>query len=323
LKKKVMVQLTRARCPGHITGFFEIVRRDDAQHTGSRGAGVCISKGVETNVTAIKNPKKKENKCIIKINGEVSTAPVTQSVVNQFLSLLKDTYSLNIEHFLEVPIGAGFGASGAGALSTAVALNTEFGLHLSRNRVATMAHIAEVENKTGLGDVIAQTFGGIEIRIEPGAPGIGRVDRILSVEGSIKPDDLMVLCVNRGPIETKAILSNAMQAERINLAGKNMVEELVKHATIEQLLRLSRKFMEESGLASEKLKELLVYIDDLTKNGLPASVQALGKSVFAFVERAKSAELLDEIKAYSPDLNAFTCDVDYRGPRLVEVPDEA
>jgi pantoate kinase len=315
--------LTRARCPGHITGFFEIVKKADARHTGSRGAGVCISKGVETSVTAIKNSKEKENECVIKINGEVSPAPVTQSVVNQYCSLLEDTYSLTIEHFLEVPIGAGFGASGAGALSTAVALNTELGLHLSRNKVATIAHIAEVENKTGLGDVIAQTFGGIEIRLEPGAPGIGRVDRIISVEGSIKPDNLVLLCVNRGPIETKAILSNAAQAERINLAGKNKVEELVKQATIEQLLRLSRKFMEESGLASEKLKDLLAYIDDLTRNGLPASVQALGKSVFAFVERTKSAELLNEIKAYSPDLTAFTCEVDYRGPRLVEVPNEA
>ena len=319
----MVCQLTRARCPGHVTGFFEIVRRDDAQHTGSRGAGVCISKGVETNVMTIKNPKKKERECIIKINGEVSTAPVTRSVVNQYFSLLEDTYSVTIEHFLEVPIGAGFGASGAGALSTAVALNTEFGLHLSRNKVATIAHIAEVENKTGLGDVIAQTFGGIEIRIEPGAPGIGRVDRIISAEGSIKPDNLVVLCVNRGPIETKAILSNAMQAERINRAGRNMVEELVKRATIEQFLRLSRKFMEESGLTSEKLKELLVYIDDLTGNRLPASVQALGKSVFAFVERGRSAEFLDKIRAYSPDLNAFTCEVDYQGPRLVEVPNEA
>ncbi|MDD1778011.1 MAG: GHMP kinase [Candidatus Helarchaeota archaeon] len=318
-----MSQLTRARCPGHITGFFEIVKKADARHTGSRGAGVCISKGVETSVTAIKNPIKKENECVIKINGELSTAPVTRSVVNQFFSLLKDTYSLTVEHFLEVPIGAGFGASGAGALSTAVALNTEFGLHFPRNKVATIAHIAEVENKTGLGDVIAQTFGGIEIRIEPGAPGIGRIDRIISADGPIKPNNFVVLCVSRGPIETKAILSNAMQAERINLAGKNMVEELLKHATVEQLLRLSRKFMEESGLASEKVKELLVYIDDLTKNGLPASVQALGKSVFAFVERVKSTELLDEVRAYSPDLNAFICDVDYQGPRLVEVPNEA
>jgi len=80
--------------------------------------------------------------------------------------------------------------------------------------------------------------------------------------------------------------------------------------------------MEESGLASERLKELLAYTDDLIGNGLPASVQALGKSVFAFVKRSKSAGLLDEIKAYSPDLTAFTCDVDYRGPRLVEVPNE-
>ena len=76
------------------------------------------------------------------------------------------------------------------------------------------------------------------------------------------------------------------------------------------------------------MREVLLWVwvfaaNKETKNGLPASVQALGKSVFAFVERVKSAELLDEVRAYSPDLNAFTCDVDYQGPSLVEVPNDA
>jgi pantoate kinase len=242
--------------------------------------------------------------------------------VDQFLPLLKKSYVIEIDHESEVPMESGFGASGAGALSTALALNTEFGLHMSRNKVATIAHIAEVENKTGLGDVIAQTFGGIEIRLEPGAPGIGRIDRVISAEGLLKADDLTVLCIGIGPIATKAILSNPVQAERINLAGKEKVEELVKHATIENFLRLSRKFMEESGLASEKLKDLLSYVDDLNRNGLPASVQALGKSLFTFVERAKSKELVDEIKGYSKDLMVFTSEIDYRGPKIVEALNE-
>jgi len=318
-----MVCMTRAKCPGHVTGFFEICRRKDAQHTGSRGAGVCIDRGVETKVSSTKIEGKKNSKCSVKINGEVSSAPVTQSVVNQYLSLVKDSYSLIIEHYLEVPMGAGFGVSGAGAFSTAVALNKEFGLHMSRNKVATIAHIAEVENKTGLGDVIAQTFGGIEIRIEPGAPGIGRIDRIISADGKIEAGNLELLCVSVGPIETKAILSNPLQVDRINRAGKEKVEELVKHATIENFLRLSREFMEEAGLASESLKDLLAYVNDLNRNGLPASVQALGKSLFTFVERTKSAELVDEIKTYSNDLTAFTCEIDYQGPRLLEVGDEA
>ena len=313
-----MVRVARAKCPGHISGFFEICRRSDAQHTGSRGAGVCIDKGVETNVAATRVSGKGKSRCVIKINGVEATAPVTQSVVNQYLSLVKDSHSLMIEHNLEVPMGAGFGVSGAGALSTAVALNKEFGLHMSRNKVATIAHIAEVENKTGLGDVIAQTFGGIAIRLEPGAPGIGRIDRIISADGMIEAGNLDILCVSLGSIETKTILSDPIQAERINRAGKDKVEELIKHATIENFLRLSREFMEETGLISERLRDLLIYIDDLNRDGLPTSVQALGKSLYTFVERAKSAELLDEIKTYSQDLTAFTCEVDYQGPRLLE-----
>ncbi len=311
--------MTRARCPGHISGFFEICRKRDAQHTGSRGAGVCINRGV---VTSLKVKESNQTQINIKINGKLNPAPVTRSVVDQFLPLLKKPYLIEIGHESEVPIESGFGASGAGALSTALALNTEFGLQMSRNKVATIAHIAEVENNTGLGDVIAQTFGGIEIRLEPGAPGIGRIDRVISAEGLFKTDDLKVLCIGIGPIETKAILSNPVQAERINRAGKEKVEELVKYATIENFLRLSRKFMEESGLASEKLKDLLSYVDDLNRNGLPASVQALGKSLFTFVESAKSDELVDEIKGYSKDVMVFTSEIDYRGPIIVEALNE-
>ncbi len=299
--------VTRVMCPGHITGFFEICRSEDARYTGSRGAGVCISKGVKTSVF-VKESIQPEIE--IKINGESQSAPVTRSVVDQFLKFVQNTLSINVIHEIEVPMGSGFGASGAGALSTAMALNQELDLNMTRNGVATIAHIAEVENATGLGDVIAQTYGGAEIRLEPGAPGIGKVDQF------ILDPMLQIICMSLGPLETKTIITDPLHEASINQAGNKLISKLLKKASIENFLVLSRKFMEESQLASEKLKELLNYVTDLLP--LPASMVMLGESLFTFVEKTKSIEICDEIEAYSPKLNVFICDVDYRGPRIIE-----
>lgn len=297
----------RTKCPGHITGFFEICKKEDARHTGSRGAGVCIDRGVETKLAVSESD---DIKIDIKINGEKSSAPVTLSVVNHFLKLINGTHSFVIKHEVEVPISAGFGASGAGALSTAFALNSELKLNLTRNAVATIAHVAEVENQTGLGDVIAQIHGGVEIRLEPGAPGIGSIDNIIV-------DPLFqVVCVSAGELETRSIISDPVHQERINRAGNRLVAELLQNATIENFLRLSRKFTEESGLLSEDLRDLLTYIEDLYS--FPTSMVMLGKSLFTFAKKPKSNEMEDDIQAYSPKLNVFTCDIDYMGPRIIE-----
>jgi len=77
-------------------------------------------------------------------------------------------FEIIIKHSINVPIGAGFGTSGAAALSLALALNEVFDLGMSKIEAAQLAHIAEVECKTGLGTVAAETFGGLEIRVKPG-----------------------------------------------------------------------------------------------------------------------------------------------------------
>ena len=41
----------RAFCPGHVTAFFEICDHEEPVKRGSRGAGFCISKGVQTETT--------------------------------------------------------------------------------------------------------------------------------------------------------------------------------------------------------------------------------------------------------------------------------
>ena len=85
--------MMRAKCLGHITGFFEICSRKDAQDAGSRGVWVCIGKGVENRISVTEIFREDERKCIIKINGEVTATPVTQSVVNQYIDDWKSLFA--------------------------------------------------------------------------------------------------------------------------------------------------------------------------------------------------------------------------------------
>ena len=107
-----------------------------------------------------------------------------------------------VTHKSSLPSGVGFGASGAGALGTALALGHLLDSSMSETTAATYAHCAEVENYTGLGDVIAQTLGGIEIRKHPGAPGVGKVLNIPMDESQT------VVLAGAPGLKTRDVLTN-------------------------------------------------------------------------------------------------------------------
>ena len=175
-----------------------------------------------------------------------------------------------------MPFGAGFGASGAGALGCAYALNSHFDLGLTANQAAAVAHEAEVTNRTGLGDVIAQNTGGLVVRLQPGAPGIGRIDRI-----PVPP--LPISYVVRGPISTSEVLSDEKVMKAVNMAGEAALKELLKRPTFTNFMQLSRRFTVQSGLASDWA---LQAIEAVEAAGGMASMIMLGDAVFAFGGRA-------------------------------------
>jgi pantoate kinase len=183
---------------------------------------------------------------------------------------------------LEMPFGAGFGASGAGALGCAYALNSLFDLGLTANQAAAIAHEAEVMNRTGLGDVIAQNAGGLVVRLHPGAPGTGRIDRI-----PVPP--LPISYVVRGPISTKQVLSDEKLMAAVNAAGEAALKELLKRPTFANFLQLSRRFTMHSGLASDWA---LQAIEAVEAAGGMAGMIMLGDAVFAFGGAGAGAEAL-------------------------------
>jgi pantoate kinase len=251
--------------PSHITGFFAAHRKEDPLHSGSVGCGLCLCLGATTIVQSAPEIEETE----ILLNGVSSDAPVSRFVADK---LSRGAEPVRIETELDMPFGAGFGASGAGSLSAAYALNSFLDLGLTANQAAAVAHEAEVTFRTGLGDVIAQNSGGLVVRLYPGAPGTGMIDRI-----PVSP--LPISYVVNGSISTKEILSDARVMKAVNAAGEDALKNLLKRPTFANFMYQSHRFTVQSGLASDWALEA---IDAVEAAGGQASMIMLGDAVFAW-----------------------------------------
>jgi pantoate kinase len=295
--------------PGHITGIFRIHDQpEDSLKKGSWGAGVSIARGVTTRVH-IKTAS--ENSFIIRINGKTAKyARVSEHVVNTFLSHTKKNHKIIVDHDVEVPVGSGFGSSGAGALSLSLALNEAFGLDFSRTEAAQVAHIAEVECKTGLGTVIAEASGGLEIRTEPGGPGVGEVRNIPVGE------DYVVVCVSLGPVSTREVLADEEFRQLINEFGRRLLDQLIAEPKPHVFMNLSREFAEGVGLISPRIRKVLRETDS---EGLTCSMAMLGESVFSLVRRDELEELLKIFRKHAASEDSIiVSDIDFQGARLLD-----
>jgi pantoate kinase len=294
--------------PAHITGFFQIFDRPkNPLFRGSRGAGVSLAKGAKTAVRAMKSAKKSVE---IRINGRpAKTAEVSKSVADAFLSLVGAKCQLFIEHEIDVPIGCGLGSSGAGALSLALALNEALGLSLSRIEAAQIAHVAEVKHRTGLGTVIGETFGGMEIRVKPGAPGIGEVKPV-TVDGNH-----VVACLPLGPLSTKKALSDPKLYRLINRHGGKLVDELVTEPRVGKFLKLSRSFAESTSLTSERVRKILADADG---EGFVCSMAIFGETVFSVVRQDEAEDLLRIFRRHKqPQYGVINAQIDFKGARIL------
>lgn len=268
--------------PSHITGFFEIVNeRSERLSNGSRGAGICLSKGVKTYVK-IKKSSCPELK--VSLNGKtLKSTWFTKNVINSFFPKNFRNYSIFINYDVQVPIGSGFGTSGASALSLSLALNEALGMGLSKIEVANIAHEVEIKCKTGLGTVIAETYGGFEVRVKAGAPGIGEIKQI-PIE-----DDYLITCLSIGPIPTKAMLSDSSLCNRINEVGKGFVDRLMLNPSPENFMILSREFSDSLNIYTSRVKKVLKKVDDY---GFKCSMAMIGETIFSITKTKEADELV-------------------------------
>jgi len=285
--------MAEAFSPGHITGFFEVCDHRNILRKGSRGAGLCLSRGVRSEVEA--TPARRPGV-------EVHTVPrvpaplVVELAVRALLGNRR--YHVRVDSRIELPVGQGFGMSAAGALSAALA--TASCLRKRRAEAYYAAHSAEILSMGGLGDVAALSRGGVTMRTRAGVPPFGRVERIPG-EGEV------VLCCVGRPLRTKTVLQDPALVARLSREGAAALESLQRRPTLRRLMAISREFAERSGLLTKPVEVALQVADRFGA----ASVAMLGHSVFAFGETAQLQAAL------RPFGQVEVCEIDLEGPRLL------
>ncbi len=281
--------------PSHITGFFEIINHPNPLIKGSRGAGVVLDQGVLTMVDVCEG----NGEIIIKTNGKTSdhNSPLESSVTYKTMDLLKNQFSeeiewnnlkISIDHEINVPIESGFGASAGFALGTSIGLSKLLKLPLTFNQAAAVAHNAEVDLKTGLGDVMGSLVGGFPIRIEPGAPGQGKADKLLDGPDDPVNDDegLFVISKSLGTIETASVLTDPDMARKLSIIARELLQKLLIKPQVTHFMDLSLEFAQKTGLIDPEVMEIVDVLKDET---LGASMAMLGKTAFAISDTPDSS----------------------------------
>lgn len=277
--------------PSHITGFFEIVHNENPLMRGSRGAGLALDTGVTTTVEILHGDTDNDFEVSVKINKEEDAK--NASITFKTLEILDREFDIfnnftgcrvNIGHELEVPIGAGFGSSAGCALGTSLAIAKMLEVNTTFNRAAAIAHLAEIEMQSGLGDVVGEINGGITLRLKEGAPGFAVTEKLIS-------EDLYVICKSLGAIETSEIIGDPAHQKRINMNGRTKMDELLKSPIPETFMILSKRFSVETGLLSREVLEMINILEDET---IGASMAMLGNTAFA-ISKTPDTSLEDVI----------------------------
>jgi len=257
------VEQARAFAPGNISCIFKIVADPNPARMHSLGMGFTVSHGVEATV-------RHADRTTVRFNSRQIQFPTVTSVLQKLTS-----EPIDIELESRLQLSAGFGLSGASTLAVAWAVNALLALGKSEHELAMIAHVAEVENLTGLGDVCAQYHGGCLVKLKVGDP--------LAADRLAVPDQ-DIYYRYFGPIRTSAVLADPEQRHRINKAADAALLGLEQIAGLDTIdfdacVRLSSVFAKDSGLLEDERVKLV--IQEVDAAGGSASMIMLGHAVFS------------------------------------------
>ncbi len=275
------METPEAFAPAAITNFFSIhdeglsVTPPDLVHVGATGGGYMLSKGVRSRAEIVPEPEGKGVSVVV--NGDAGyEARTTTSAIELLLESIHESGTrVRVYQEVEVPIGYGFGARAASALSGVLAVASTFGIRKSKSDLAFHAHAADILCRTGLGTVsVIYEYGGAGIMTRAGGPGMAEV-RSIPV-----PKDLRIVTASLAPYEKSVILSSLKMKEKVNRLGD---EALVRASdlTIESLMRAGEIFSESLGLESPEIRRLAKIAR--MRGAIGASQNMVGHAVHSLV----------------------------------------
>ncbi|MBI2660593.1 hypothetical protein HYX07_05515 [Candidatus Woesearchaeota archaeon] len=253
----------KAFAPANISCIFKVYENKNPRWMGSYGIGFTLNEGVVVSAS-----KAKRNEVVF--NSKSINFPTVMSVMKK---LANEKVRVYIE--TKLPLGCGFGLSGASALAAAYGLNKLLDLKKSNKELAVIAHIAEVENKTGLGDVVNQYYGGFCLKLKPSSHFEVKKLHINNAD---------VYCRYFGKIPTKTIITNKRLKKRINNAASvalSKIKNLLKVNDIKfgNIIKASKEFAADSGLLRDR--QTAETIKKIEKSKGNASMIMLGNAVFS------------------------------------------
>ena len=179
-----------------------------------------------------------------------------------------------------VPLGSGYAVSGALALGMAVLVSLLEGRSLES--AAREAHVAEVVEGTGLGDVVAIYYGRmLEARTSPGGPGVGRVE-------SFPVDARHVVTVSLGAYATSAM--HAERLAKIQSSFPKAYTGFLENPSLDSFLERARSFSIEVGFVDREMAEEL---DRLVSKNYARGWYAKKKVVVIIPEEGYEGEVVE------------------------------
>lgn len=256
---------TTAFAPGNVSGVFKIIPDDDPAKMHSLGMGFTVADGVTATVS-------EGDSTDVIFNDE----PIEFVTVRSVVAKLTDA-SFRIELRTGLPLSGGFGLSGASSLATAFAVDELLGLGKTERELGMAAHVAEVENLTGLGDIAGQFNGGCLVKLIPGDP-------LAAI--TLPVPEQIVHYRYFGPINTKDVIGHPGQRKRINAAAEAALGELGRlwernESEFAPYIVVAKEFSIQSGLLRDE--DVKRTIRDCEQAGGNASMIMLGNAVFSDV----------------------------------------
>jgi len=255
----------KAFAPGNVSGVFKIIPDENPAKMHSLGMGFTVSDGVTVTVA-------ESGSTSVHFNASPIEFPTVRSVVAKLTSV-----PLRVEIETKLPLSGGFGLSGASSLATAFAINEILDLRKSENALGMVAHVAEVENLTGLGDVAGQFNGGCLVKLVRGDP-------LAAI--SLPVPEQVVHYRYFSPIDTKSVIGNPEQRERINTAADAALGALTclkdrGESEFAEYVSVAKEFSIQSGLLVDD--DVKSAIRECEQAGGTASMIMLGNAVFSDV----------------------------------------
>jgi pantoate kinase len=293
----VPVRPGEAFAPAAISNFFTIPDDfpnswdpKDYAKVGATGGGFVLSKGVYTRAMILNSSRAREVDLVV--NGDPNYgAATTRTALKLLLRDYPDRFgNLRVEQLVQVPIGFGFGASGASALSGVLAVSAALQTGLPTAKAVSYAHVADIVSQTGLGTVSAiSNLTGAGVITRAGSPEFARFMRVHV------PSGFKIITASLAPYKKSRLFSSKTLSARVNRLGRIALDSVVEDPSLRNLLESGALFARKLGTETKDVKRLIGRV--LDAGALGASQNMIGYAVHAVARGKAIRRVVESLRA--------------------------